>query len=100
MVDLRTLGKICIEKGLLSKPLMEFSKEEMVSLCEAVADSTKDFVPPYIDDDEKLIIPFRAPKKYRWWQGGQSGVETLEELGADAHIIKRYDFRKKGLKKT
>jgi hypothetical protein len=27
-----------------------------------------------------LIIPFSAPKKYHWWDGGQSVLDTATEL--------------------
>lgn len=35
---------------------------------------------PYMDDCGELIIPTDCPKKYRWWQGGQSVELTITEL--------------------
>ncbi|SRR6266496_52571 len=35
---------------------------------------------PYLDATGELRIPFNCPKKYRWWQGGQTISETLAEL--------------------
>src|SRR5262245_42173797 len=35
---------------------------------------------PYMDDRGELIIPTDCPKKYRWWQGGQSVESTIAEL--------------------
>jgi hypothetical protein len=33
-----------------------------------------------MDDPGELIIPTGCPKKYRWWQGGQSVESTIAEL--------------------
>jgi hypothetical protein len=35
---------------------------------------------PYLDKNDNLVIPIDAPRKYRWWQGGQSIKETEAEL--------------------
>ena len=34
----------------------------------------------YLDARGNLIIPTDCPKKYRWWQGGQSVESTTAEL--------------------
>jgi hypothetical protein len=37
----------------------------------------------YLDDGRQrynLIIPFGSPKKYHWWNGGQSVLDTATEL--------------------
>lgn len=38
---------------------------------------------PHIDSKGSLRIPFNCPKKYRWWDGGQSIAETLAELRSE-----------------
>jgi hypothetical protein len=35
---------------------------------------------PHLLSDGTLIIPFSAPERYYWWQGGQSVRRTMEEL--------------------
>lgn len=37
---------------------------------------------PTIGADGALNIPFDAPARYRWWQGGQSAEATRAELAA------------------
>ena len=44
---------------------------------------------PFIDKNNDLIIPCSTELKYRWWQGGQSVLETLLELGAGEDILDR-----------
>lgn len=34
---------------------------------------------PYIEDNT-LIIPFDSDRRFRWWAGGQTIIETLVEL--------------------
>jgi hypothetical protein len=46
---------------------------------------------PYLANNERgLIIPSNCPDKYRYWAGGQSLRETLQELGASEEIMNRY----------
>ena len=52
---------------------------------------------PYLTEGNELIIPLFTPKRYRWWQGGQSVWATLAELGAPLdtwrrHAANRGDF--------
>ncbi len=37
---------------------------------------------PYLTENGELIISSNAPGKYKWWDGGQSVKETLDELEA------------------
>lgn len=53
---------------------------------------------PYLKENGELIIPNNAPAKYRWWDGGQSVKETLEELEASEEVIERYISQMKGLR--
>jgi hypothetical protein len=66
---------------------------EIKRLCEVILEATSNengVTPPYIDEQERLIIPFNAPRKYRWWQGGQTLKKTLEELGASDEVKAKY----------
>jgi hypothetical protein len=47
---------------------------------------------PYLTDG-RLVIPFDAPEKYRWWSGGQSLVATLDELSAPVEVWRLYVAR-------
>lgn len=51
---------------------------------------------PYIEN-ETLIIPFDSDKKYHWWNGGQSVIETLRELGR-MDLEEKYKTQLKGRK--
>jgi hypothetical protein len=46
--------------------------------------------PPHIDAAGVLVIPFDCPEKYHWWNGGQTVLETLTELGASDETMTRY----------
>lgn len=35
---------------------------------------------PYINNRGNLVIPFSSPRKYHYWNGGQSLVDTLQEI--------------------
>lgn len=45
---------------------------------------------PYIDGRGVLVISFECDPKYRWWAGGQSIAETLQELNAPTEVWRRY----------
>jgi hypothetical protein len=53
---------------------------------------------PYLTETGELIIPSDTPAEYKWWDGGQSVKETLEELNASEEVVHRYVDQKKGLK--
>jgi len=36
---------------------------------------------PYLDAQGELVLPTNAPKRFRWWQGGQSVEQTIHGLG-------------------
>ena len=36
---------------------------------------------PYLDAQGKLVLPINAPKRFRWWAGGQSLNQTITDLG-------------------
>lgn len=52
---------------------------------------------PYLTENGELIISSDAPSKYKWWDGGQSVKETLEELEASEEVMDRYISKMKGL---
>lgn len=35
---------------------------------------------PYLDGQDNVIVPMSCPRRFRWWQKGQSIEKTLEEL--------------------
>ncbi len=53
---------------------------------------------PYLSENGELIISSGAPGKYKWWDGGQSVKETLEELEAPEEVMKIYLNQIKGLR--
>ncbi len=53
---------------------------------------------PYLTETGELIISSDTPAEYKWWVGGQSVKETLEELNASEEVVRRYVDQKKGLK--
>ena len=36
---------------------------------------------PYLDAQGDLVLPINAPRRFRWWQGGQSVRQTMNDLG-------------------
>jgi hypothetical protein len=53
---------------------------------------------PYLTENGELIISSDAPSKYKWWDGGQSVKETLEELEASEDVMERYLSQMRGLR--
>lgn len=45
---------------------------------------------PFLTASGELRIGFDSPKKYHWWDGGQSIEKTLIELKASKEIIGKY----------
>jgi hypothetical protein len=45
---------------------------------------------PHINVRGELIVPFDSDLKYHWWNGGQSILMTLRELGAPPDVFARY----------
>jgi hypothetical protein len=92
-VNLKQIGQYLTEQNIWGKAFVNMEKWETRRLCEVIleATSTDDgATPPYIDEQDRLVIPFNAPQKYRWWQGGQTLEQTLEEIGATDEIKRRY----------
>ncbi len=92
-LDTKNIGQFLSERNLWDRPLRSLSTVELLDLCEVIVealDPQEGFAMPYIDETGTLIIPFRAPRKYRHWQGGQSILETLQELGASDDVIRKY----------
>jgi hypothetical protein len=46
---------------------------------------------PFIDDRGRLVVPFDCPPKYRYWAGGQTIKETLQELFNERAAIMQHD---------
>jgi hypothetical protein len=54
------------------------------------AETVSESASPFIDASGNLVIPFSAPSKYHWWNGGQAVLETLAELRANDETMTRY----------
>lgn len=46
----------------------------------------------YINKNRILCIPDNAPEYQRWWQGGQSIMDTLKEIGVPEEIVEKYQY--------
>ncbi|MDY0270083.1 hypothetical protein [Trichloromonas sp.] len=46
---------------------------------------------PKIGPDGGLIIPMTAPRRFRWWAGGQPPSETLREMFEERAAILEFD---------
>ena len=46
---------------------------------------------PTIGPDGGLIIPMTAPRRFRWWIGGQPPSETLREIFEEKAAILEFD---------
>jgi len=101
-LNLKVVGKFFSENKLWDKPFRDFSESDIELLADAIMNSLEDFgacwEPPYISMSGCLLIPWNAPKKYRWWQGGQSVMETLNELGASEEVKAKYSQPEGALK--
>jgi tRNA(Ile)-lysidine synthase TilS/MesJ len=91
-IDLKKLGEWLVEEQLMEKPFCQFSESEIMGLCETVHNVTShlDECPPYINKHGELVIPHNCHPRHHYWNGGQSIIETLEELHADETTKKRY----------
>lgn len=98
-INLHAVGEYLSKNKLWGKAFGNFAEAEIRQLCGVILEATADdegVAPPYIDARGELIVPFKAPSHYRWWQGGQSITETLVELGAAAETIKQYSPERTG----
>lgn len=91
MTNFKKIATFLTEKDLWGKPFNQFTAKDISDLVEVVleANNPGGWSPPYIEGG-LLTIPFNAPRKYRWWDGGQTIMETLTEIGADEETKKRY----------
>jgi hypothetical protein len=44
---------------------------------------------PHLNEQGELVIPFGAPARFHWWQGGQSALDTSIEIGAPDEVLRR-----------
>lgn len=74
--------------------LKELKNGQVVKISEKSADQLievgKIKPMPYITEFGCLIIPYNSPKRYHWWNGGQSVLNTLLELGASSDVLAKY----------
>ena len=102
MVNLPALAARLQDAGIISKSFLDCTREEIMTICEAVYSCPDpEFVPAsgwakpiiYRTEDGRtgLSIPLAAHPKYRWWTpDGQSVEQTLIELQAPFDIAKNY----------
>ena len=102
-MNYKKFGKTICFHNLMDKNFRDMDESDLERVAEAVMDALEDFgrcwEPPRISMNNTLIIPWNAPLKYRYWQGGQSIMETLEELGADEEVKAKYRLPE-GVKKS
>ena len=89
MVYLKKLSKYLTETNKWDTNFRKISKDEMLEICNIIIDSTIDEVIPYIKD-ECLIMPHNTHERFKWWAGGQSIKQTLEDLNATEDVKRRY----------
>ena len=95
-IDTQKIGMFFSANDLWDTPFCKFDRLDIERLCETICDAVKinkqggGWGTPFIDNAGYLVIPYSAPLKYKYWQGGQSVLETLAELGASDETIKRY----------
>lgn len=90
--DLKAVATYLTAHKLWDKAFRDLDEWEIRRLCEAILEATNDKAGvevPYLKG-EQLVIPFKAPLKYRWWQGGQSLAKTLAEMGASDEVARLY----------
>lgn len=68
------------------KDALTLSKKEIIKELKDTQEANK----PYIDEHGILVIPFSCSPKFRWWAGGQTILETLQELNASPEVIAMY----------
>ena len=91
-------GNIDMTTGKMNIPSKALGREEIKKavhiLKEAGPDKVKAVLAsvqaPYIDEHGILVIPFSCSPKFRWWGGGQTILETLQELNASPEVIAMY----------
>ena len=90
-MNFKTIGQYLTAQNLWDTPLRKFSEGDIKRMAEVLAEAgSGGFSPPYITERGSLVIPYNAPLKYRWWQGGQSIMETLTELNAPQEVKDKY----------
>ena len=80
--------KVSVPDGALTPDLVDIlraQKGELIELLTAKAT-------PYLDGSD-LLIPIDAHPRYRYWAGGQSLIETLNEIGAPDEVKRRNEAK-------
>lgn len=96
-IDFKEISSFFTNNQLWDKPFKQFDKITISKFCETVfksVDKKEGWEAPCIKNNN-IVIPFNSPKKYRWWDGGQSLFDTLKEMGAPEEILEKYNHKKK-----
>ncbi len=92
-IAVEKLSKMLTDHKLWGTPFKDIKAADLQKIAEIFLENIDPGIgyssPPSIIDGE-LRIPHNAPLKYRWWDGGQSIKETLDELGATQDVIDKY----------
>ena len=89
-VEIRIVkGRAIYNRRVVTPALLE---EMRLCKAETLAELGEESKPPkpYVSRGGDLVIPFNAARMYHWWNGGQSILDTLQELGAAADVVRRY----------
>lgn len=95
-IDFKYLGEKLTAAGLSGKPVDQYSKEEVQTLCVACANSILPdkgavFTEPYITPEGELVVPFDSDPRFHFWKKcGQSIFDTLRELKASNEVWRKY----------
>lgn len=81
------------EKGLTDKTVRDFSLDDLSKLAEILSEHVDGTAPPFKDELGRLIIPFNAPAKYRYWLQKLTDQEKYDlflEMGCSKEEIYKY----------
>lgn len=67
-----------------AQPVPSVPAQQAEMECPAPVPSVPSEFCPYRTADGSLVILFKSPAKYHWWNGGQSVAETIAELNERA----------------
>lgn len=93
-LNLQKIADFLVRQNLMDKPFSRFAADDINGFFDVVFESLEEppdgWTPPYETEQHELVIPFNAPLKYRWWQGGQPIMQTLLEIGASDELKRKY----------
>ena len=86
-----------VDHGLADKCLRDFSFGDLKLLADLLADHCDgNTIPTYDTEKKRLVIPFNAPLKYRYWLHKYSDAEKYQlllEMGVENEDMGRFMHR-------